>query len=160
MSDYNIEIINNKLKKIIGTSHITDMGFCLHNFVTMPCLKLCDHIACSEHLYLKGDPRSSVLRAELMEGVALLKRVENESNGEDLFGVDMWYTSQFQHVAIMQKIISVFEDDNIPDRTFFRLDIVNEFDPVRIALYNKTGNCTFDGGWDNIKIEFLDHIKI
>jgi len=152
-------IINNVLKESLGASHITDTGFCVHDFTATPCRKFLDHATCSEHLYLKGDPRNDLLRSFLAEEISSLKIVEKESKDETLYDVDLWYTFKSQRVKILQDIINILDDDSIPSGSFFRLVINNEYNPVRVAIYNKTSKLIGIGKQD-IQLEFVKEIEL
>lgn len=153
-----LEFINNSLQEIVGTAHITNTGFCLHDFTSLPCDKLGNHVVCSEHLYLKGDPRNHLLRDMLAEEEALLKRIESQS-ADDLYGIDLAYTSKLQRVRILRNIVSILDNEEVPNNSFYCLEIGNEYDPIKVAVYNKTGEIIGNNSSDT-NLSFLKHITI
>jgi len=154
-----VNAINNVLKESLGSSHLTEIGFCVHDFAASPCRKILDHTTCSEHIYLKGDPRNDLLRSFLADEQRALKIVETESKNEAIYGVDVWYTFRSQRVRLLQNIVNIFDDDSIPGGSFFRLVINNEYNPIRIAIYNKTNNLL---GMDkqDFNLEFIKEIEL
>lgn len=154
-----INIIQNSIREMFGTAHVTDSGFCLRDLTMTPCRKIADHVTCSDHLYLKGDPRNELFRTILKEEELLLKNIEEQSKDEELYGVDMWYTYISQVVAIRRNIVSILDNDQVPKGSFFRLVINNEYNPVRIAIYNRTGEL-LGGNKDNIALELFGQIEI
>lgn len=148
-----LTIIKNELSKFVGTAHVTETGFCLHDIASLPCPKVFDCIACSDHLYLKGDPRNELVRVVLREEKALLEMVKERQKREELYGADLWCTSKSQHIAKLQNIVDVFDNNDVPKGTFMRLAVDNEFNPVKLSLYKKTGRAI--SGKNSVQLELI-----
>lgn len=153
------EIINSKLKESFGAAHVTDVGFCIRDTVSMPCRKMLDHATCSDHLYVKGDPRNHLLRKEAQEERQLLDEIALEEEGEPLYGADVWYTQRLQRLKILESVLQGFDNDLIPAGALFRPVLNNEYDPLKIAVYNRT-KVFNDVIEDKIQLELISTIDL
>lgn len=83
-----------------GAAHITEFGYCVHNFVISPCTKFRDCNNCTEQICIKGHEGNRerlAIRLETLERVLALA-LEGESLGE--YGADKWVT---HHVNTIQR---------------------------------------------------------
>lgn len=155
-----IGLLQNSVRNLYGTAHTTDVGFCVQDFTTTPCRKFTDHITCSQHLYLKGDPRNDLLRKSLAEEEILLKHVEEESKDEERYGIDPWRIFRTQRLEILRNIVAILDNDRIPINSFFRISLNNEYHPVRVAIYNRTGKIIGDNNNGPISLQLIDQIDL
>jgi hypothetical protein len=117
-----LKIIKNRIREVVGTAHITDTGFCLHDVASDPCQKAWDHVACSKHIYLKGDPRNELLRSVQEAEIELVRQYEERNAREgNIYNMDVWPTSKKQHIAIRQNAIDVLDNNDIPNGVFFSI---------------------------------------
>lgn len=140
-----------------GSFQVTEAGWCAHDFTMSPCRKMGDsgiHLCCSEHFILKGDPRNKLLRKALEEEEVMLDFVETEANDDSAYGVDVWHVFHRQRFEILKTIIDVLDDSQIPDGSFFRLIVDNEYSPQKIAVYNKTGKVIGSSG-DKVQVALV-----
>lgn len=115
------------------TAHITEFGFCVHNFVMSPCTRFRDCLNCTEQVCVKGDRRLKRLREQLdMVDQQLASAAEGAAEG--LYGVDPWTHIQQQTRDRLVSLISILEDPAIPDGATIRLANPREFSPARRAL--------------------------
>jgi hypothetical protein len=115
------------------TAHITEVGFCLHDFVMAPCQRFRDCINCTEQVCVKGDRRLSGLREQL---VLVEHQLEAAKDGaaEGLYGADPWTHIQTQTRDRLVGLIEIMEDPNVPDGSVIRLANSHEFSSARRAL--------------------------
>lgn len=115
------------------TAHITEVGFCIHDFVMSPCQRFRDCLNCTEQVCVKGDRRLGRLDDKL----ALVEhQLEAARDGaaEGLYGADPWTHIQTQTRDRMKELISIRNDESIPDGSIIRLANPLEFSPVKRAL--------------------------
>lgn len=122
-----------------GAAHVTEFGFCVHDYTMSPCEKFRDCINCTEHVCVKGD------RAQLGRLKQRLKRIEKLHHlarqavlaGE--IGADRWYEAQDRNLTRLQDVISKLEDPAIEDGAQIKLS-GNDFSPLGRALSKKSLN--------------------
>jgi hypothetical protein len=115
------------------TAHITEIGFCLHDFVMAPCQRFRDCINCTEQVCVKGDRRLSGLREQLALVEEQLEAAE-EGAAEGLYGADPWTHIQRQTRDRLIGLIELMEDPSVPDGSVIRLANSYEFSTARRAL--------------------------
>ena len=118
------------------TAHITEIGFCVHDFVMSPCQRFRDCLNCTEQVCVKGDRRLAGLRDKL---AMVQKQVElaEEGAAEGLYGADPWTHIQRQSRDRLRGLIAIMEDPSVPDGSVIRLANSYEFSATKRALRQK-----------------------
>ena len=115
------------------TAHITEFGFCIHDFVMSPCQRFRDCMRCTEQVCIKGDQRLQGLRQQL-ELVEIEIEKAKVGATEGLYGADPWSRVQSETHARLQNLIEIMEDPALPTGSIIRLANPEEFSPARRAL--------------------------
>jgi hypothetical protein len=123
----------------IPTAHVTEFGFCIHDYVMSTCQRYRDCINCTEQVCIKGDKRLDRMRVRYSQIKQLKQRAE-EAIAEGSAGADRWYEIQALTEVRLAALIAILEDPSIEDGTIVRLNNENEFSPLRRALEAKTGS--------------------
>lgn len=111
----------------------TEIGYCLHDTLMMPCQLHRDCLFCPEHVCVKGDAhRTSVVRRWLSEHVTLLARAERSMSREDL-GADRWVEHCRLAVERMRDLLALLEDPAVADGTLVRLTVGPGPSRIRLA---------------------------
>lgn len=118
------------------TAHVTEFGFCVHDFVMSPCQRFRDCLNCSEQVCIKGDRRIERLRTKYAQVMALKERADREI-AEGSWGADRWYEIHALTAKRLSELISVLERTDIPDGAIIRLKNDEEFSRVRMVLESK-----------------------
>lgn len=120
-------------KLTIPTAHITEVGFCIHDFVMSPCQRFRDCLNCSEHVCIKGDRRNAMLPQllELSENQLLAARSEET---EGTFGADRWVQAQQLTVERLRQLNDIMENDSTPEGSIVRLAAPHEFSALKRAM--------------------------
>lgn len=118
------------------TAHVTEYGFCVHDFVMSPCQRFRDCLNCSEQVCIKGDHRVERIRVRHSQVKVLADRAEREIS-EGVAGADRWYEIHQLTEKRLAELISIFENPNIPNGTIIRLRNEHEFSPWRRAVETK-----------------------
>ncbi len=115
------------------TAHITELGFCIHDFVMSPCQRFRDCLNCTEQVCVKGDRRLEGLREQL---ALVEEQLESAKEGaaQGLYGADPWTQIQTQTRDRLENLISIMEDPSVPDGALVRLAHPREFSPALRAL--------------------------
>ena len=118
---------------VIPTAHVTEYGYCVHDYVMSPCQRHRDCLNCSEQVCIKGDHRISRLKQRL-ESIRQLKARAEAEIAEGTAGADRWYEIQKLTESRLGELIAIMEDPAVPDGTIIRLRNEAEFSPLRRAL--------------------------
>ncbi|MBB5940798.1 integrase [Xanthomonas sp. 3307] len=118
---------------LVPTAHVTEYGYCVHDFVMAPCQRFRDCLNCSEQICVKGDRRVARMKERLVQVNALVERASLEiANGTA--GADRWFETHQMTQHRLAQLIEVMESAQVPDGTLIRLKTDQEFSPVRRAL--------------------------
>lgn len=123
---------------VIPTAHITEFGFCIHDYVMSPCQRFRDCLNCAEQVCIKGDQRLDRLRHRFQQVSELVARAEHEI-AEGTAGTDRWYEIHLKTKTRLAELISILENPVIPDGTIVRLRDDEDFSPLRRALRSRRG---------------------
>lgn len=118
---------------VIPTAHITEYGYCVHDYVMSPCQRYRDCLNCSEQVCIKGDHRISRLKQRLELIRQLIARAEAEI-ADGVAGADRWYEIHKLTESRLSELIAIMEDPSVRDGTIIRLRNEAEFSPLRRAL--------------------------
>lgn len=118
---------------VIPTAHVTEYGYCVHDYVMSPCQRYRDCLNCSEQVCIKGDHRISRLKQRL-ELIRQLKARAEVEIAEGAAGADRWYELQKLTESRLRELVAIMEDPSVPDGTIIRLRNDAEFSPLRRAL--------------------------
>lgn len=117
-----------------GIAHITEFGFCVHDYSMLPCQKHRDCLNCTEQVCLKGwQPKLETLKARQSAIKAQLVKAES-ANDVGVYGADRWSEHQRKTLARADQLIDILENPDIPDGTVVRLSNDQEFSPLKRAL--------------------------
>ena len=119
------------------TAHVTESGFCGHNYVESPCQKFRDCVNCTEHLYIKGDKRLLPHTRDRLEKTRGLVQQAKRESGDGTFGADRWAEIHTLTEQRLVCLLSILEDDAVPDGSVIRLANPNEFNPFFRALESR-----------------------
>jgi hypothetical protein len=117
----------------VPNAHITEVGFCVHDFVFEPCPRFRDCNNCTEQVCIKGDrrlTRMKELRDQIGEQLAGAKAAKSEG----AYGADRWEEHHDLTEKRLTNLIEIMEDPTIPDGSIIRLANPNQFSRVGIAL--------------------------
>lgn len=107
------------------TLHITEFGYCTHDFVVSQCEKFRDCVNCSDQVCIKGHTENLTrLKEKLSHVKGLIYKVagENSSGSHgDIDEKDQWLTFQVQTKERLTELIHILEDTDIPNGSFVRL---------------------------------------
>ncbi|MDX5338012.1 MAG: hypothetical protein LPK25_03220 [Cyclobacteriaceae bacterium] len=127
----------NTLEK--GTAHVTEYGFCVHDYTISPCDKYRDCLNCAEQVCVKGeDEKLCRIKAQLAEVEAQFKASETAIN-EGLAGADRWYEYHQHTLTHLRQLVEILEDPTVPDSSLIKLANDKSFSQTNRVLRNKHG---------------------
>jgi hypothetical protein len=98
----------------VPTAHITDVGFCIHDYTMSPCQLHMDCIHCEDLVCLKGDEeKTQRLRLRLEEARDLQERAE-QAVSEGYAGSDRWLKHHKSTVERLSQLCSIMDDPKVP----------------------------------------------
>lgn len=121
----------------IPTAHVTEYGFCIHDYVMSPCQRFRDCLNCSEQVCIKGDRRLDRIRTRYAQVSQLMERARREI-AEGSAGADRWYEIHALTEKRLGSLLTIMEDPSIKDGAIIRLNNDQEFSPLRRALDAKS----------------------
>lgn len=119
------------------TAHITEYGFCIHDFTMSPCQRFRDCLNCTEQVCIKGDRRIDRLK----ERHAIVEKMRDKAAQEikdGTAGADRWYQIHDLTEKRLRELIDIMENPNIQNGAIIKLKNENEFSPLRRAIESKT----------------------
>lgn len=121
----------------IPTAHMTEYGFCIHDFTMSPCQRFRDCLNCTEQVCIKGDRRIERLKERYTIVKQLKDNAQQEINDRTA-GADRWYQIHDLTEKRLQELISIMENPAIQNSAIIKLRNENEFSPLRRAINSKT----------------------
>lgn len=98
-----------------GAIHITEFGYCVHDYSMSPCEKFRNCLNCSEQVCIKGDEEKLRRLQDKLEATKMLLTRASEAMSEDEYGADRWVQQHEATLNRMKALINVLKDDNIAD---------------------------------------------
>lgn len=124
-----------------GIAHVTEYGFCVHDFSMLPCQKHRDCLNCTEQVCVKGDDSKLQRLTQQREGIRLqLKKAQDaSSSGEfDVGSVDRWTAHQIKTLERVEQLIQILESPDTANGAVIRMRHDQEFSPLKRALAAKS----------------------
>lgn len=117
-----------------GIAHVTDYGFCVHDFAMLPCQKHRDCLNCTEQVCVKGEGMKLERLRVHREGIRLQLAKAQSADAEGIYGADRWTQHQLKTLERTDQLITILENPEIPDGTIVRLSNDQEFSPLKRAV--------------------------
>ncbi|OGT59368.1 MAG: hypothetical protein A3F43_06540 [Gammaproteobacteria bacterium RIFCSPHIGHO2_12_FULL_42_10] len=119
------------------TAHVTEFGFCIHDFTMSPCQRFRDCLNCTEQVCIKGDRRIDRIKERYRIVKELRDKAAQEINASTA-GADRWYQIHDLTEKRLQELIGIMENPAIQNGAIIKLRNENEFSPLRRAIDSKT----------------------
>lgn len=118
----------------VTTAHITDLGYCGHDYTMSPCQLHRDCIHCYELECRKGDEKEErKLKMNLRDARSLLDQAKQAVN-ENCSGADRWVMHHERTVEKLKQIAAIYDDPTIPVGAIFRLNVDGSVSRISEAL--------------------------
>ncbi len=119
------------------TAHVTEYGFCVHDYAMLPCQRHRDCINCTEHICVKGDVEKT---KRIRESLALVNdQIEQavQANDENAVGADRWLAHHKKTAERLRGLIDILDNTSVPNGSVIQLSNPNEYSPFAIAVDNR-----------------------
>ncbi|QTP14802.1 integrase [Serratia symbiotica] len=140
-----------------GSVHITEYGYCVHDYTMSPCDKFRDCINCSEQVCVKGDKEKL---ARIKERFEKTSKIYNKavSNSGDYFGEDRWIEYHKKMLERLKELISIMENPEIDDDAQIKLR-GNDFSHLNKVI-NKEKESILVNKKKQDELSMLDELKL
>lgn len=101
--------------------HVTEFGYCSHDYVISPCMKFRDCINCSDHVCVKGD-KSSLNRLEEMAAYTEQLLEKAKADMEEEYGADKWVTYHAKTHSRLLNLIALLNSEKLEEGARVRLN--------------------------------------
>ncbi|WP_028629267.1 integrase [Metapseudomonas resinovorans] len=117
-----------------GIAHVTEYGFCVHDYSMLPCQKHRDCLNCTEQICVKGDATKldRLKQQRRLTQMQLEKAKAADTSGT--YGADRWSQHQIKTLERLDQLIQVLESPDLPDGTAIRLSHDQEYSPLKREL--------------------------
>lgn len=117
----------------IPAVHVTEYGFCVHDFVIMPCVKYRDCINCTEQICVKGDPEKLDRLKLRLSRLKTVLALAVEGAEELVVGSDRWISHHQKTITHLEELIALLTNEQLPDGSLVRL-AGSDFSHIQRAL--------------------------
>ncbi|NDV13003.1 integrase [Crenobacter caeni] len=124
-----------------GIAHVTEFGFCIHDFSMLPCQKHRDCLNCVEQVCVKGDEGKLQRLRQQRDGIRLQlkKAYDATDSGEyDMASIDRWTTHQIKTLERVDQLIHILESPETENGAVIRMRHDQEFSPLKRVLAAKS----------------------
>ena len=116
------------------TAHITEWGFCLHDYMQAPCPIIKNCVECREHVCIKGDERARKVLELLYADSRALTGAAQRDAATGLQGADEWFAVHLKNEGLFKQLLDIFDSADVPDGTPIYLTAVETPNPIKQAL--------------------------
>lgn len=120
----------------VPTAHVTEFGYCVHDYVMAPCQRFRDCLNCNEQVCVKGDHRLSRMKLRHSDIGRLIEKAKLEISA-GTSGADRWLEVHEVTFERLGKLIEIMESSDTPDGALIRLTIDRQFSPVARAISHR-----------------------
>jgi hypothetical protein len=123
-----------------GIAHVTEYGYCVHDFSMVPCQKHRDCINCTEQVCVKGDDEK--LARLKMQRDKTRSQLEKAEAGiaDGYYGADRWYEHQKNTFDRTCELSKLLESDDSVDGAVIRLRNEQEFSALKREMAAKVAS--------------------
>ena len=120
-----------------AAAHITEYGFCVHDFTMSPCEKFRDCINCTEQVCIKGDATKLARMKERLDKIEKILVKAEQAVKEGDMGADRWLNHHIKTATRLRDLIYILENPNIVDGAQVKLR-GNDFSQLRRVAEKKS----------------------
>lgn len=105
------------------TAHLTDIGYCLHNYMQSPCPIMRNCIQCGESVCIKGDECSRRALNQLYADSSLLTAAARRDMEAEMDGATEWFKAHLEREGVLKNLLDILDNPDIPDGTPIILNV-------------------------------------
>lgn len=102
--------------------HVTEYGYCVHDYTMSPCEKFRDCVNCTEQVCIKGDGTEKLdrIKKRLVKSERLFFLADAAVESGDM-GADRWYQYHKKTVTRLRELVAILENPDIENGTQIKL---------------------------------------
>lgn len=112
-------------------AHVTEYGFCVHDWSMVPCQKHRDCLNCTEQVCVKGDEEKLKRLKDLRERIVQQLSKAEAAKKDGIYGADRWAQHQKRTLHRANQIIEIQESKEVADGALIKLRNDQEFSPLK-----------------------------
>ena len=120
-----------------AAAHITEYGFCVHDFTMSPCEKFRDCINCTEQVCIKGDATKLARMKERLHKIEKILTKAEKAVKEGDMGADRWLSHHTKTATRLRDLIYILQNPDIADGAQVKLS-GNDFSQLRRVAEKKS----------------------
>lgn len=117
-----------------GIAHVTEYGFCVHDYSMLPCQKHRDCLNCTEQVCVKGDATKLDRLKQQRNLIQLQLEKAKAADASGAYGADRWSQHQIKTLERLDQLIQMLESPDLPAGTAIRLSNDQEYSPLKREL--------------------------
>jgi hypothetical protein len=127
-----------------GIAHVTEFGFCVHDYSMVPCQRHRDCLNCTEQVCVKGDAEK-LERLKLQRlGIHLQLEKAKTASADGMYGADRWTQHQRKTLERADALIDMLESPQTPEGAVIWLSNDQEHSPLKRAIAAQTSELALD----------------
>lgn len=135
-----------------GIAHVTEYGFCVHDFSMLPCQKHRDCLNCTEQVCIKGDEERLERLLRRRNSIRMQLQKSREATLDGFYGADRWSQHQQKTLQRVSQLIEILESSNTPVGSVIRLSNDQEFSPLKRELAARSGTPTLSKSASEVSV--------
>lgn len=120
-----------------AAAHVTEYGYCVHDYTMSPCEKYRDCINCTEQVCVKGNIENLERIKARLERVGRLYELATQSLNDGEMGADRWYEYHEKTLIRLRELVSILEDPQIEEGAQIKLR-GNDFSQLKRVINKKS----------------------
>ncbi len=120
-----------------AAAHVTEYGYCVHDYTMSPCEKYRDCINCTEQVCIKGNTENLERIKARLERVERLYELATQSLNDGEMGADRWYEYHEKTLIRLRELVSILEDPQIEEGAQIKLR-GNDFSQLKRVINKKS----------------------
>ncbi|WP_114418021.1 integrase [Marinospirillum perlucidum] len=120
-----------------AAAHVTEYGYCVHDYTISPCEKYRDCVNCTEQVCIKGNTENLERIKARLAKVERLFEVATQSVNDGEMGADRWYQYHEKTLHRLRELASILEDPSVADGAQVKLR-GNDFSQLKRVINKKS----------------------
>ncbi|WP_194287875.1 integrase [Pseudomonas helleri] len=117
-----------------GIAHVTEFGFCVHDYSMVPCQRHRDCLNCCEQVCVKGDTEKLERLKSQRAGIHLQLEKAKAASADGMYGADRWTQHQLKTLERADGLIDMLESPQTPEGAVIWLSNDQEHSPLKRAI--------------------------
>lgn len=138
--------------------HVTEYGFCTHDYTMSPCEKYRDCINCTEQICIKGNTEKLNRIKEQLQKTESLLLIAGKAQKEGNIGADRWFMFHKKTASRLHELINILENPSIEDGAQIKLK-GNDFSQLLRVVEKKSQTGLDNSAGKTEEASLLDEIS-